>query len=130
MLKYSKTSTSLLCFLFTFSVELVDPVVQSRCLACEPTNYPLDPAITDLVEAAISDGQTSGAVVLVADRNDILYEKAFGYRLQSDEAEVMTVETVFDLASITKPVATATGGDAFIPRRQSRSRSTGIKLPS
>lgn len=108
MLKYSKIGTSLLCLLFTFSVGSIDRIVQPKCLACEPADFPLDAAITDLVEAAISEGQTSGAVVLVADRSGILYEKAFGYRLQSDEAEVMTVDTVFDLASITKPVATAT----------------------
>lgn len=64
--------------------------------------------ITTIVEGGIKEGQMSGAVVLIASRSKILFEQAYGNRLISESNEAMTVDTLFDLASITKPVATAT----------------------
>ncbi len=50
----------------------------------------------------------AGAVVLVARQGRIAYLRAFGHR-QLEPAQVpMTTDTVFDLASLTKPIATAT----------------------
>ena len=49
-----------------------------------------------------------GVSVIVADHERILYRKAFGDRQVEPTPEPMTVDTVFDMASITKPVATAT----------------------
>jgi len=65
-------------------------------------------AIDQIVEQGIADGQMSGAVVLVANKDQILFEKAYGNRLIEQTSEPMTIDTLFDLASITKPVATAT----------------------
>ncbi len=64
--------------------------------------------ISALVDAAIRDGDLPGAVVCFADRNQILYLHAFGDRQVEPSVLPMTTDTVFDLASITKPVATAT----------------------
>lgn len=64
--------------------------------------------IEPLVTAAIADGQTPGAVIVVANQTEILYARAFGHRQVQPTSEAMTLDTVFDLASITKPVATAT----------------------
>ena len=64
--------------------------------------------IASLVEDAIAEGQTPGAVVVVAQKSDdVIYARAFGKRQVKPTAEPMTLDTVFDLASITKPVATA-----------------------
>jgi CubicO group peptidase (beta-lactamase class C family) len=48
-----------------------------------------------------------GAVVLVGHRGSIVFQKAFGNRSLEPEVEEMTVDTVFDLASLTKVLATA-----------------------
>lgn len=64
--------------------------------------------IATLVEAAIQQGQVPGAVVMVGHQGEIVYERAFGARAVDDVVEPMTVDTVFDLASLTKAVATTT----------------------
>ncbi|WP_197455061.1 serine hydrolase domain-containing protein [Stieleria varia] len=63
--------------------------------------------ISPLIQAAIEEGQMPGAVVGIADHDGILYLRAFGDRRVEPERVPMTVDSVFDLASITKPVATA-----------------------
>lgn len=64
--------------------------------------------IESIVRKGIADGEMPGAVVVVADRNHILYESAFGERQIEPTRQPMTIDTVFDMASLTKPVATAT----------------------
>ena len=64
--------------------------------------------IDGAIDRAIARGQVPGAVVLVGRRGAIAYARAAGRRAVSPQAEPMTRDTVFDLASLTKPVATAT----------------------
>ncbi|MGD9139426.1 MAG: DUF1343 domain-containing protein, partial [Desulfobacterales bacterium] len=64
--------------------------------------------IDDLVEEAIQENRLPGAVVLVGQNENVLYRKAFGYRAVVPNLEPMTLDTVFDLASLTKVVATTT----------------------
>lgn len=64
--------------------------------------------IAPLVEKAIADKQLPGAVVLVGRGEQILYHQAFGFKTYSPAAAVTTTETVFDLASLTKPLVTTT----------------------
>ena len=65
-------------------------------------------AIERIVAEGIREGQMPGAVVLIADQDRVLYQCAFGDRQVKPEREPMTLDTVFDMASLTKPVATAT----------------------
>lgn len=64
--------------------------------------------IDEAVREAIEQRQTPGAVVLVARRATIVYRKAFGVRALVPQREPMEVDTIFDVASLTKVVATAT----------------------
>jgi uncharacterized protein YbbC (DUF1343 family)/CubicO group peptidase (beta-lactamase class C family) len=64
--------------------------------------------IEQLVNADIADKKLPGAVVIVGHKGKIVYRKAFGNRSLVPTVEKMTVDTIFDLASLTKPVATAT----------------------
>ncbi|GAB5407075.1 MAG: hypothetical protein Aurels2KO_53060 [Aureliella sp.] len=64
--------------------------------------------IQALVEAGIAEGKMPGCVVCVGRHGKIAYLEAFGRRKLPPEEETMTTDTVFDMASITKPVATAT----------------------
>ncbi len=63
--------------------------------------------IERVVNQAIAAGKLPGAVVIVGRRGKIVYRKAFGQRATEPAAEPMTLDTIFDLASLTKPLATA-----------------------
>jgi uncharacterized protein YbbC (DUF1343 family)/CubicO group peptidase (beta-lactamase class C family) len=60
------------------------------------------------IEKAIADKQIPGAVLLVGRGDQVLYQKAYGMRSLVPQSEPMTLDTVFDMASVTKVVATAT----------------------
>ncbi|HZL36092.1 MAG TPA: exo-beta-N-acetylmuramidase NamZ domain-containing protein [Tepidisphaeraceae bacterium] len=60
-----------------------------------------------LIDDAIAAGKCPGAVLLVGRGDGILYEKAYGNRALKPAAIKMTDDTIFDLASLTKSVATA-----------------------
>ena len=63
--------------------------------------------IDHVVQHHIGLGNLPGAVVLVGHLDTVVFEKAYGNRSVEPEIEAMTPETVFDLASLTKVVATA-----------------------
>jgi uncharacterized protein YbbC (DUF1343 family)/CubicO group peptidase (beta-lactamase class C family) len=63
--------------------------------------------IDEAVDRAIQNEDVPGAVVLVGRRGKIAYVRAAGRRAVEPSAEAMTRDTVFDMASLTKPVATA-----------------------
>jgi uncharacterized protein YbbC (DUF1343 family)/CubicO group peptidase (beta-lactamase class C family) len=65
-------------------------------------------AIEPLVVEAIADQKLPGAVVLVGQRDRVVYHKAIGNRAVVPSVEPMTLDTIFDVASLTKPVATTT----------------------
>ena len=64
--------------------------------------------IDELVQEAIRRRELPGAVVVVGHGEEIAYQKAFGNLAVEPAPEVMTLDTVFDLASLTKVVATTT----------------------
>ena len=63
--------------------------------------------IDGAVGRAIDNGRIPGAVVLVGQAGHILFERAYGHRSLEPRPEPMTLETRFDLASLTKVVSTA-----------------------
>lgn len=63
--------------------------------------------IDDVVNEAIAAHQLPGAVVVVGRGDSILYRKAYGNRAVQPSVEPMTLDTIFDLASLTKVVAAA-----------------------
>jgi uncharacterized protein YbbC (DUF1343 family)/CubicO group peptidase (beta-lactamase class C family) len=70
--------------------------------------------VDEAVDRAIGDGQVPGAVVLVGRRGKIAYVRVAGRRAIEPKPEPMTRDTVFDLASLTKPIATATSAMILI----------------
>jgi len=72
--------------------------------------------IGEAVLESIARKDTPGAVVLVARKGRIVYRKAFGDRAIEPKREPMTVDTIFDLASLTKIVATATSMMILVER--------------
>jgi uncharacterized protein YbbC (DUF1343 family) len=74
-----------------------------------PPRSPLpEIAIDAAVGEAISSRHVPGAVVVVGRHDGVLFRRAYGLREVEPESVPMTIDTVFDLASLTKPIATAT----------------------
>jgi CubicO group peptidase (beta-lactamase class C family) len=65
-------------------------------------------AVDAEVEAAVHAGAFPGAVVLIARGDRILYHEAFGVRGREAMNTPMQVDTIFDLSSLTKALATTT----------------------
>ncbi|MFZ0832052.1 MAG: serine hydrolase domain-containing protein [Mycobacterium sp.] len=75
------------------------------------------PEVSKLVNDAIAANRLPGAVVVVGHDGKIVFHQAYGSRKLAGEpgldgsptpAEPMTEDTIFDMASLTKPLATAT----------------------
>ena len=64
--------------------------------------------IDQVIEEEIAQGNFPGAVVLFGQKNDILYWQNFGNKIIDPCEEPAGKETIYDLASMTKPIATAT----------------------
>ena len=72
--------------------------------------------IDGIVQAEIQAGHFPGAVVLVGRGKKVLYYKAFGLAIAEPAQEPMRKDTIFDLASLTKPLATATAVMILVDR--------------
>jgi uncharacterized protein YbbC (DUF1343 family)/CubicO group peptidase (beta-lactamase class C family) len=64
--------------------------------------------IASVVQEAIRTGKCPGAVVVVGQNGRVIYRKAFGHRALVPKELPMTLGTIFDMASLTKVVATTT----------------------
>ncbi|HBG04767.1 MAG: metal-dependent hydrolase [Geobacteraceae bacterium GWC2_58_44] len=70
------------------------------CFGNEPA--PIDALVTE----AISRNLIAGGVVLIGSREKILFQASYGRVSSLPEARAMTPDTLFDIASLTKVVAT------------------------
>ncbi len=73
-------------------------------------------AVSKLIDDAIAANELPGAVVLIGHGGKVVFRRAYGERKLAGEpgldgtpapAEPMTEDTIFDVASLTKPLATA-----------------------
>jgi uncharacterized protein YbbC (DUF1343 family) len=63
-------------------------------------------SIDEVVSAALDRGEVTGVAVAVVRGREIVFHKAYGLRTKAPD-EPMRLDTVFDLASLTKALATA-----------------------
>jgi uncharacterized protein YbbC (DUF1343 family)/CubicO group peptidase (beta-lactamase class C family) len=84
--------------------------------------------IDAVVQQSIEKKELPGAVVLVGHRGQIVWRKAYGARAIEPNRELMTADTVFDLASLTKVVATATSIMILIERGEVRLNDPVVKF--
>ncbi|MEY2412327.1 MAG: hypothetical protein QOD84_933 [Acidobacteriaceae bacterium] len=84
-------------------------------------------AIDSVIEKSIQEGQTPGAVVLVWHDGRVLYRKAFGNRAIVPRRESMTLDTIFDIASLTKVIATTTAVMQLVARGEVRLNDPVVK---
>jgi uncharacterized protein YbbC (DUF1343 family)/CubicO group peptidase (beta-lactamase class C family) len=69
-------------------------------------SYAGSQALDDTIKQAIEQGRIPGAVLVVGHNGSIVHLKAYGKRALVPLPEAMTVDTVFDCASLTKVIAT------------------------
>jgi uncharacterized protein YbbC (DUF1343 family)/CubicO group peptidase (beta-lactamase class C family) len=99
--------TLILCML------IKQPIATSVCAQDESEAPPalsekqLAP-IAEIVEEAIISGKIPGAVVLIGNQGKVVYRRAFGHRAIEPKKLPMRVDTIFDLGSLTKVIATTT----------------------
>ena len=76
-------------------------------------------AVDAVIQQAIADNNIPGAVLLVGHDGKVIYRKAYGHRSLDPKRELMTLDTIFDLASLTKVIAgmplSSAGSDLALP---------------
>src|SRR5947209_12080296 len=87
--------------------KLVLGVVMLACLHAQTApSFTGGPAMDAVLTDAVRTGEIPGAVVVVGHNGSIVYEHAYGFRALVPAKETMTLDTIFDAASLTKVVAT------------------------
>ncbi len=68
-----------------------------------PVEYP---QVDSILDEAVQSGLIPGAVLIIGHNGQVIYRSAYGSRSLMPRREPMTVDTIFDVASLTKVVAT------------------------
>jgi uncharacterized protein YbbC (DUF1343 family) len=80
---------------------------------------PLDiPVIDALVTQALEEHRMPGAVVIIGRKSGVYFRRAYGRRAILPGPLPMTTTTIFDLASLTKPLVTASLIQWLVERRK------------
>jgi uncharacterized protein YbbC (DUF1343 family)/CubicO group peptidase (beta-lactamase class C family) len=113
----------------SFSGLLMIAFLSLCALGAQTTVIPSDrlSVVDSIVLDAIRDEQIPGAVVLVGHDGQVIYRKAFGERSLEPKREPMTVDTIFDLASLTKAVATTVAVMQLVEKGQIRLNEPAAK---
>lgn len=89
----------------------VEPQANASLPSSEPEKLGMNSKRLQMIDEVVEEGlarkKMPGAVVLVGYRGHVVYHKAFGYLQITPRKIAMQTDTVFDLASLTKPIATA-----------------------
>lgn len=100
---------SVLVFLVLLFTILPGSAQHSPAARHRPQESPkLDSLLGPIMDKAVADHQIPGGVLLVGHNGRVVYRKAFGWRSLEPTRERMTLDTIFDLASLTKCIATTT----------------------
>ncbi len=85
------------------------PLAALCCAAVSAQTFHGAADLDAVIDQAVREDKIPGAVLLVGHQGKIVYRKAYGYRALAPAKEPMTVDTIFDIASLTKIVATTSG---------------------
>jgi uncharacterized protein YbbC (DUF1343 family) len=106
------------------SVVLVAHAAFAQAPLARPESVSLSSARLAQMDAVIAEGiankKLPGAVVLVGRKGQIVWRKSYGARTVEPAREEMTLDTIFDLASLTKVVATTTSIMILVERGKLR----------
>jgi len=109
---------------------LTAPIILALCAALPAQNAPALSNVDQIMNAAVSRGTIPGAVVLIGHNGTVVYRKAFGMRSLEPSKEAMTIDTIFDIASMTKCIATATSAMKLVEEGKVRlNDAVAVYLP-
>ena len=83
------------------------PCAAALALAASAQTYPGSARLDEAVRTAIERGEIPGAVLLIGHNGQVVHRKAYGNRALLPSVEPMTLDTIFDVASLTKVIATS-----------------------
>jgi uncharacterized protein YbbC (DUF1343 family)/CubicO group peptidase (beta-lactamase class C family) len=101
----------------TLLLALGAPALAFAQMLALPSSPPASPAnispaafapIDAIVNDAIGHNELPGAVVVIGHNGQIVFHRAYGMRSLEPTRETMTEDTIFDMASLTKDLVTAT----------------------
>src|SRR5258705_9092989 len=113
----SLVATLLILAFTTVIVGVELPVVRPERVGMSAGQLSL---IDKVVDEDISQRHLPGAVVLIGRKGQVVWRKAYGARDVEPAREAMSTDTIFDLASLTKVVATATSIMILVERGKVR----------
>ncbi len=128
MAKFLRTGVAALLILACAGLTLAQPAPAKREGSGLPSAKPEDVGMSSkhltyldrIIEEAIGRKDFPGAVLVVTHKGRTVYRKAFGLSQWVPEPKPMAIDMIFDLASVTKPVATATSVMMLVERGQIR----------
>ena len=86
------------------------------------------PQLDEALNQAVQEQLIPGAVLIVGHSGQIVYRKAYGYRSLIPHKETMTLDTIFDAASLTKVVATTALHHEAVSGRQDPDGRSGHEV--
>lgn len=94
--------------LFVFIIFISTPAIWAQALLEPDLNNPKYnfSTIDKIMEDGISDSAFPGGVVLVGYKGKIVYEKTFGYYTYDKSSTPMSLDVMFDMASVSKVIGT------------------------
>jgi len=87
-------------------VRLAAAMMLAACAARAQSEWRGSPLLDQAVEQAVANNEIPGAVLVVWHDGKVLHRRAYGSRALAPRREAMTLDTIFDCASLTKVVAT------------------------
>jgi CubicO group peptidase (beta-lactamase class C family) len=115
----SRVGFFVLALSLTFSFVLAHPIPKTKPEKVGMSSERLD-RVSVIIQEAIARKDFPGAVLLVGRRGKIVLHLSFGDCQWIPESRLMTTSMIFDCASITKPVATATSIMILVERGEIR----------
>ncbi|MGD0754033.1 MAG: serine hydrolase [Bacteroidales bacterium] len=102
-------------FLILIFLSALNSVSNSQSISPEATRANLIAVIDSILQTKVNKDEIPGAVIEIKKENQIIYKQAYGYAQKYDynhnllnPPEEMTVNTLFDIASLTKVIGTTT----------------------
>jgi uncharacterized protein YbbC (DUF1343 family)/CubicO group peptidase (beta-lactamase class C family) len=103
---YRALLTLLMLCVLVEQIVLVTPMAQDKADSLPRLREEQLTSIEEIAKKAIRTGKIPGAVILIGNQEKVLYRRAFGYRALVPHRLPMTIDIIFDLASLTKVIAT------------------------
>ena len=122
MTRYLRNIPRILALAAVLLPSLLLPSLMAQSTHAPPTRG--FASIDALMQDAVAKGTIPGAVVLIGHNGHVVYRKAFGSRSLEPTREPMTVDTIFDLASLTKCIATTSAVMELVQQGRIRLNAT------